>query len=153
MSKLNIGCGLDKRIGYINLDISAEANPDVVCNIEYGLPYPDDSMDEIIANNVLTQISTPIAFLLVMNELWRITKPTGVIYIRVPNAEDICAFQDPFDQRRFTVETFSYMEYHHRRYEQYGKHYGFKPFEVELLENNGYQMKFKLIPVKNEKKK
>ncbi len=148
MERLNIGSGNDKKEGYCNLDISPDVNPDVVCDITDYIPFRDDTFDEVLCNNVLTQILFPDKFLQVMNDLWRITKPNGHIYIRVPNAEHICSWQDPFDCRRFTDQTFTYMEHGHRRYEQYGKHYGFRPFKVDLLENNGIQMKFKLCPVK-----
>lgn len=144
--KINIGCGNDKREGYINLDISPDVNPDIVCDITKGLPFERDVFDEVLINNALTQIASSKEFLFVMNDLWRVCY--GSIGIRVPNAEDICAWQDPMDCRRFTDQSFTYMDVNHRRYEQYGKHYGFPPFRVELVEDNGKQLIFKLWPVK-----
>jgi predicted SAM-dependent methyltransferase len=146
--KLNIGCGNDKLKGYVNLDVSPLVSPDVVCDIEYGIPFDDNTFDEILANNVLTQIFIPMNFVFVMNDLWRITKKTGVIRVRVPNAKDLCAWQDPMDCRRFTDQSFTYLQYNHRRYKTYGKHYGFKPFKVTLVEDNGRQMIFNLTPKK-----
>lgn len=148
LEKLNLGCGRDKREGYINLDISPDVKPDVVCDIQSCIPFRDDTFDEVLANNVLTQILESKVYLSVINDLWRITKPTGEIIIRVPLATDACAFQDPMDCRRFTDQSFTYMEYGHRRYEQYGKHYGFKPFKVDWVDNNGHQMTVKICPVK-----
>jgi predicted SAM-dependent methyltransferase len=145
--KLNLGCGRDKREGYINADISSDVGPDLVLNVLDGIPFEDNSFDEVVAQNVLTQIERGADFIFVMNELHRVTK--GTILIRVPNAEDICAWQDPLDCRRFTDQSFTYMEHGHRRYEQYGKSYGFKPFKVSLLENNGRQMTFELCPIKD----
>lgn len=144
--KLNIGCGRDYREGYVNIDISSLVDADIVLDILEGLPYSNNSVGEIVINNVLTQIESGEDFIFVMNELHRVCR--GDIYVRVPNAKDICSFQDPMDCRRFTDQTFTYMQAGHRRYEQYGKHYGFKPFRVELLEDNGRQMTFKLCPVK-----
>ena len=34
--KLNIGCGLKKKKGYINIDISKDVNPDRVVDVEKG---------------------------------------------------------------------------------------------------------------------
>lgn len=146
--KLNLGCGRNYLKGYTNLDISPDVGADVISDIEQGLPFRSNTFDEVLCENVLTQIRLPDTFIEVMNELWRITKPDGSILIRVPNAKDICSWQDPMDCRRFTDQTFTYMEMGHRRYEQYGRHYGFCPFSVELLEDNGRQMIFKLWPKK-----
>lgn len=146
MDKLNLGCGRDYREGYINADMSPDVGADKVFDVTYGIPYADNHFKEVVANNVLTQIADSKDFLRVMNELWRVTD--GEIHVRVPYALHECAWQDQMDSRRFTPESFTYMEYGHRRYEQYGKHYGFKPFIIELLENNGIQMKFKLCPKK-----
>lgn len=144
--RLNLGCGKDYREGYINADISEEVDADIIFDMTERIPFVDNQFYEVVANNCLTQIEKNQDFIHVINELWRVTK--GDIYIRVPNVRNRCAFQDPMDCRRFTKESFTYMEYGHRRYEQYGKHYGFKPFRVKLLKNNGRQMEFKLSPVK-----
>jgi hypothetical protein len=147
LTKLNIGCGKDYRRGYINLDTAKGIGADVIADITHGIPFQANAFDEVLCNNVLTQIQSPQTFVYVLNELWRVTH--GKIIVRVPNAKDICAFQDPMDCRRFTDQTFTYMQYGHRRYEQYGKHYGFPPFDVELLEDNGRQMTFQLCPHKS----
>ena len=129
------------------MDVSSLCGADVIGSI-HDTHYFNNTFDEVLAENVLCQIQDTNKFIKTMNELHRITKPTGTITIRVPNAKDICAWQDPVDTRRFTDQSFTYMEHGHRRYEQYGKHYGFPPFTVELLEDNGRQMTFKLCPVK-----
>jgi len=146
--KLNIGCGNDKRDGYTNLDISPDVHPDVVADITECIPFRDNTFDEVLCNNVLTQILFPQTFVQVMNDLWRITKPNGCIYIRVPLVTNPAAWQDPLDCRRFTDQSFTYMQFGHRRYEQYGRHYGFKPFIVEVIDNNNIQMNVCLKPIK-----
>jgi hypothetical protein len=145
--RLNIGCGNDYREDYLNVDYSPHVKTDEVFSIER-IPYPDNTFLEVVVQNVLCQIRDSKNFRDAMNELHRVTPMIGSIYIRVPNAKDICAFQDPMDCRYFTDQTFTYMQDGHRRYEQYGRHYGFKPFGVELLEDNGRQLLFKLWPIK-----
>lgn len=142
---LNIGCGNDKMTDAVNADISPLCNPDEVIDL-VNLTFLDNRFKEVFAYNVLTQIEGNENFVWAMNELHRVCD--GVIHIRVPHAMDVCAYQDPMDCRRFTEESFTYMEEGHRRYEQYGKHYGLKPFKVVARENNGRQMLFDLYPVK-----
>ena len=148
MQKVNLGCGKDYIHGWVNCDISSRSSADMVFDMTKGLPFKDDSVDEMIINNALTQIEKSKDFVKVMNEIWRVCTSDSSILVRVPSVRDVCAWQDPMDCRRFTEESFTYMEYGHRRYNQYGYHYGFAPFVVELLSNNGRQMTFKLCPKK-----
>lgn len=135
MIKLNLGCGKDKKDGYVNLDISDKVSADIVCDIEDGLPFEVNYFDEVLAYNVLEQISNPKKFIFVMNELHRIIKENGSLTVRVPNADDICAFQDPMDIMRFTEESFTYLQYNHPRFEEFGRHYGFKPWLIKRVKN------------------
>lgn len=143
--KINLGAGNDKREGYVSLDKAFGA--DILCDIEDGIPLEDDSCEEIIAMDVLEQMSTAKKFVFVMNQLHRIMKKDGKLFIRVPNAKDICAFQDPMDSRRFTDETFTYLQYAHPRYKEYGINYGFKPWKLDAFESD-HQIKLCITPVK-----
>ena len=44
-SKLQIGCGWNKIKGFVNIDKASQVKPDVVVNIEKGLPFPDDCFE------------------------------------------------------------------------------------------------------------
>ncbi len=52
--KLNIGCGNDKKKGYVNVDFSPDVKPDKVWNLEkVPIPFKENSVDEILAHHVL----------------------------------------------------------------------------------------------------
>ncbi len=81
--KLNLGCGEDKKEGYVNLDWSPLVAPDVVHDLnKLPYPFPDDSFDLIEAYHVLEHLEKPF---LIMGEFHRILKPGGKVHIKVPH--------------------------------------------------------------------
>ena len=130
---LNLGCGGKIILGAINIDIYKGKGIDIVCDVREGIPFDDESIDEVIAEYFLEQILENEKFLFVMNEVWRVLKRGKLFRFTVPNAEYSTAFKDPFDCRYFTKETFDYFNQDHRRYNYY-KGYGFKPWKVVSLE-------------------
>ena len=92
---LNLGCGFAHIDGYINIDNRAEVNPDLICDVIEGLPYSDNSVNSIRAHDFLEHI--PIGKTIgVINEIWRVLKPSGKFESLTPDAEyGQGAFQDP----------------------------------------------------------
>jgi SAM-dependent methyltransferase len=82
-SKLNIGSGFDYREGYVNLDVTSEGKPDIVCDIEKGIPLEDGSIEFVLMRHVFEHID-PRKFNFVMSELYRICKPGAKILIYCP---------------------------------------------------------------------
>jgi predicted SAM-dependent methyltransferase len=83
--KLNLGCGSDKKQGFTNVDIRPEVKPDLVHNLE-NVPYPfkGDSIEEIIAKDVLEHVSYR-KIEIVLKEWYRILQGGGKIYIQTPD--------------------------------------------------------------------
>ncbi len=73
MEKLNIGCGYEKLEGFINIDISEEVKPDVVVNIEKGLPFKNNYFDYIYSQNTLEEIR-PEHWNFILSEISRVAK-------------------------------------------------------------------------------
>lgn len=87
--RLNLGCGIDIRAGYKNVDIRQDINPDIVLDIEK-IPYPFDteSIDEILANDIVEHFSF-INIDKIVREWNRILKIGGILIIRTPDLDMI----------------------------------------------------------------
>jgi len=106
--KIQLGCGRDKRKGYVNVDGSPEVNPDKVWDLEKTpLPFKDNSVEEILANHVLEHIQN---FIPLMHDLWRICKNKTKIKIKTPFYSAWGQFNDPTHVRFFTPFTFNYFK-------------------------------------------
>ncbi|MBI2030856.1 methyltransferase domain-containing protein [Candidatus Kaiserbacteria bacterium] len=81
--KLNLGCGEDKKDGFVNVDWSPLVKPDVVHDLN-AVPYPfaDGSVDHVEAFHVLEHLTLPFDK---MHEFHRILKPGGTLHIKVPH--------------------------------------------------------------------
>lgn len=71
--KLNIGCGWNKKEGFVNIDKADEVEPDELINIENGLPYEDDTFIKIFSSHTLEHVR-PHYWELVLAEMARVSK-------------------------------------------------------------------------------
>lgn len=112
---LNLGCGKTRIPGSIGVDmLRIESYVDLVCDLNM-LPFPfkDESIDEIHMYHVLEHLQDPLGK---MEELYRILKPRGMIYMRVPHFSSLGAFSDITHVRPFGFTSFDILEqsdYHH----------------------------------------
>lgn len=89
--KLNVCCGQDYRDGYVNIDFSdigVEGNKikiDLVHDVLGGLPYEDNSADEIVFREALEHFHRWNG-LKILQELFRVLKPGGKLDLTVPPA-------------------------------------------------------------------
>ena len=88
--RLNLGCGLDVRDGYINIDVRKVHPKILVLDLEKELlrPFPDGSAEEIIAKDFVEHLSWRVVedFL---RDCYRVLKRGGRMYIQVPDLEAI----------------------------------------------------------------
>ena len=88
--KLDIGCGLHKRHGFIGVDLYAQSGVDLVVNLDKeSLPYKDGSVDEIYSSHFLEHVIDPLATL---TELTRVLKENGLMSIIVPHYSNPYAY-------------------------------------------------------------
>ena len=106
--KLNLGCGFDRRDGWLNVDHFALCEPDQLLDIE-ATPWdlPTDGFEHVLMKHVLEHVgaSFPV-FAAVMQELYRVTAPGGLVEIHVPHLRHDTFWTDPTHVRAFTAETF-----------------------------------------------
>ncbi|MDP1743513.1 MAG: glycosyltransferase [Candidatus Amesbacteria bacterium] len=106
--KLNLGCGTDIRPGYINVDVIKNRGVDVVCDITQKLPFENNSIEEIVAQDVLEHL-TREQLLPTLNEISRILKVSGQLFVRIPSVDAIFdRFADDQDTRNLFLYGNSY---------------------------------------------
>lgn len=111
LRKLNLGCGFDKRPGFVNADNFAECEPDVRLDIESPpWPFQDGEFDHILMKHVLEHVGADLSgFKRVMRELYRVLAHDGVLEIHVPHFRHDTWWSDPTHVRAFTPLTFRMM--------------------------------------------
>jgi hypothetical protein len=110
---LDLGCGRNKQPGAIGVDNVSLETVDVVHDLlSVPYPFPPGCAVEIILSHVLEHFSlTDIN--LIMNEVYRLLSPHGVVTISVPHAFSVAFHSDPTHKTRFTFETLYYFTQEH----------------------------------------
>jgi len=146
--KLNLGCGLTLLKGFINIDLEYPDNIDFFIaqakgtkfirrDITRGLPFSNNSIDEIRAISVLEHLDSD-DFLFVMNECWRVLKEETFLIVKVPYWKSDACWRDPTHKRGFSLNTIRYFD------QMSIKHYptyGFMPWNIinERLMNSRHE--------------
>lgn len=107
--RLNMGCGHNKRAGYVNVDAEAACEPDQVWNLERTpWPWPNDSAQEVMFIHSLEHMGgDPKVFLAMMKELYRIAAPGAQIVIHAPHPRHDNFINDPTHVRIITPQVLS----------------------------------------------
>jgi SAM-dependent methyltransferase len=102
---LNVGCGRDRRDGFVNVDISQLPEVDVVATLgDERLPFPDDTFSVALCRDVLEHVEIVPA----LRELHRVMAPGGVVVISAVHFTSRNLYVDPTHVRGFSVRTFDF---------------------------------------------
>ena len=121
--KLNFGAGKKILEGYENVDIQSGGGIDRSFDFTiFPYPYAMDTFEYILCDNVLEHLEAPEK---VMDELWRISKPNGIIHIITPNWNSKTSWNDLTHKHHFNDRAFellcgiehSYRNYSVKRFE------------------------------------
>jgi predicted SAM-dependent methyltransferase len=80
-TKLNIGCGHRPMQDAINLDYDELCYPDVLRNIEEGLPFDDNKFEYVYTSHLIEHVKDVFFF---MYEIWRVSKNKAKVEIIAP---------------------------------------------------------------------
>jgi hypothetical protein len=102
--RLNLGCGLNPKAGWVNVDRVSLAAADVILDLESSpWPWADSSVDEILFNHVLEHLGERNeTFFSIMRELYRVARPGAEITIVVPHPRSDDYMNDPTHVRPIT---------------------------------------------------
>jgi len=150
--KLDLGCGENKPEGYFGIDKQSFPGVDLVWDLENGIPFNSDSVDEIRAYHFLEHMSNPI---MIMNEIWRVLRPGGILEFEVPSTKGEGAVADPSHRSQWNKLSFQFYvdDTLRRTHSIYCK---FKILELEEFENKDWETVYvrgKLQAIKDVSKK
>jgi len=104
--KLDVGCGKNKKEGFIGIDKIKLDGVDIVHDLDaYPYPFDDNSVDEIHASHIIEHLKDLCAF---MDEMYRIMKPDTKLTVIAPYYSSMRAWQDPTHKRAISEVTFMY---------------------------------------------
>lgn len=123
--KLDLGCGNTPRDGFEGVDIAGDKAKHKVDLFKFPWPFEDNSVEEINLSHFMEHIPAReveprdvtarqadfvgqdmlFAF---FDEMWRILKHEGWVFVTVPCARNNRAFQDPTHRRFIVEDTFAY---------------------------------------------
>jgi SAM-dependent methyltransferase len=142
---LNLGCGSDRLDGFVNVDIAALPEVDVVHDLDV-LPWPwkDGSVQQILAQDVFEHVANPIGF---MTESHRVLEPGGLLTLKSPHWRHRDAFTDPTHRRFCTEHTWDYWIKDTHLYERHGRAYGGVAFNLARRETHSGAIFMSLIKI------
>lgn len=107
--KLNLGSGLKKYDGFLNVDKSPLNNPDQVVDLEQ-LPWPweDNEFDHIVAKDILEHLgNTGEDFIKILKEMYRVSTTGAIWEVIVPHWRCDTALDDLTHKRLITFNMFN----------------------------------------------
>jgi len=107
---LHLGCGDKPTLeqAAVNVDIRALRGVDVVCDLnELPWRWEDGEFDKVDATDILEHLDDVVG---VVNEVWRVLEPGGVLWIRGPHQFGRNWLANPTHQRAFNEFSFDYLD-------------------------------------------
>lgn len=101
--KIQLGGGVAVKEGFTNIDILPLQGVDIVADLTKGIPLPDNSVDEVVAEHFIPHIPDVV---FIMEEIHRVSKDGALVRIKVPYFKSHYACKDVTAKHFFTERTF-----------------------------------------------
>ena len=93
--KLDVGCGLRKAKGFVGMDMWKHPGVDIVHDAQvFPYPIPDSVCHQIVVSHLWEHIEPKYRFPM-MDELWRIMRHDGQLFLSCPYANSFLAHAHP----------------------------------------------------------
>lgn len=101
--KLNLGCGKNKKDGFINCDLDPAVKPDMIVDMNKKLGFKTSSVDEIFTSHTLEHLERDVLIKKTLPEIWRICKKGAKVTIIVPymDAQNVLNHKTRFNEDTF----------------------------------------------------
>lgn len=142
-TRVLLGAGAEPRKGWVNIDMLDLPGIDIVVDVSKGIPFLDNSVDEVVGHYFLSHISDTCAM---MEEIYRICRNGARVEFKIPYYQSESAFKDPTQVRYITPRTFETFD---RRFIERGalQTYGLKSnFRMKRLTYNYYKRGMRFVP-------
>jgi len=138
---LNIGCGQLDFPDCLNVDIRKTPIVHMIVDLEsFPYPFKDEQFESIYAFDVIEHFDNVIR---AMEELHRVLKPDGLLFIRTSNWRTENSFCDPTHRHFFTSKSFDFFDPSSWFGQKYG-YYTDKKFQVLERGEDGQERVFVL---------
>jgi hypothetical protein len=107
--KLNLGSGLKKFDGFLNVDMNPLTKPDQVVDLNvFPWPWETDEFDHIVAKDILEHLGDkPSDMTKIVKEMYRISRNGAIWEVQTPHWNCDTSINDPTHVRRITPTTFN----------------------------------------------
>jgi SAM-dependent methyltransferase len=105
LAALDLGAAHNRPEGYIGVDRRQGPDVDVVADVANGLDLPDSSVGVIRAVDFLEHVADKVGLI---NELYRLLAPGGLLLSQTPSTDGRGAFQDPTHVAYYNENSFWY---------------------------------------------
>ncbi len=139
MKILDLGCGKRQEHWHGDGLDYQDFGQKYVFNLEDVKPFPiaDNEYDRVVAYHILEHIKSPEAFINILNEIWRVTKPGGRFIGAVPHFMSKNFRRDPFHIREFDEFSFDgYLENSPIYFNDYGLLCVFRKIYINVNQNH-----------------